>query len=137
MHSSRDAASANRNPMSSGPGSVDLGGAEREQLHALQSIREFLKRRTSYDVMPLSYRLILLDSALTIKASLGVMTQMGIVSAPMWDSKTSTFAGLITANDYINVVQYFWQNPDKIAEIDKMRLKSLPSELSYVFNANI
>jgi 5'-AMP-activated protein kinase regulatory gamma subunit len=52
--------------------------------------------------------------------------QMGIVSAPMWDSKTSTFAGLITANDYINVIQYYWQNPDKVAEIDKMRLRSLP-----------
>jgi 5'-AMP-activated protein kinase regulatory gamma subunit len=51
---------------------------------------------------------------------------IGIVSAPMWDSKTSTFAGLITANDYINVIQYYWQNPDKVAEIDKMRLRSLP-----------
>ena len=83
--------------------------------------------------MPLSYRLILLDSALTIKASLGVMMQMGIVSAPMWDSKTSTFAGLITAGDYINVIQYYWQNPDKVAELDKMRLRSLQSMIRSLF----
>jgi hypothetical protein len=50
----------------------------------------------------------------------------GIVSSPLWDSKTSTFAGLITAHDYINVIQYYWQNQDKLAEIDKFRLRNLP-----------
>jgi len=100
--------------------------ADKEQMEALIAIRKFLKVRTSYDVMPLSYRLILLDSGLRIKASLGVMQQMGIVSAPMWDSETSTFAGLLTVNDYINVIQYYWQNPDKVTEIERMRLKSLP-----------
>lgn len=38
----------------------------------------------------------------------------GIVSASLWDSKTSTFAGLLTTSDYINVIQYFAQNPEAI-----------------------
>jgi hypothetical protein len=50
---------------------------------------------------------------------------LGIVSAPLWDSKTSTFAGLLTTSDYINVVQYYWQNPDAIKRIDSFRLDSL------------
>lgn len=50
----------------------------------------------------------------------------GIVSAPLWDSKTSTFAGLLTTSDYINVIQYYWQNPDALAQIDQFRLSSLP-----------
>jgi 5'-AMP-activated protein kinase regulatory gamma subunit len=57
----------------------------------------------------------------------------------MWDSKTSTFAGLITANDYINVIQYYWQNPDKVTEIDNMRLRSLQGmfgSLSYKFDSS-
>lgn len=49
----------------------------------------------------------------------------GIVSAPLWDSKTSTFAGLLTTSDYINVIQYYWQNPDALAAIDQLRLNSL------------
>lgn len=49
----------------------------------------------------------------------------GIVSAPLWDSKTSTFAGLLTTSDYINVVQYYWQNPDALQQVDKFRLDSL------------
>ena len=49
-----------------------------------------------------------------------------IVSAPLWDSKTSTFAGLITASDYINVVQYYWQNPGALSQIEHFRLDALP-----------
>lgn len=48
-----------------------------------------------------------------------------IVSAPLWDSKTSAFAGLLTVSDYINVVQYYWQNPDALQQVDKFRLSSL------------
>ena len=47
------------------------------------------------------------------------------MSAPLWDSKTSTFAGLLTTSDYLNVVQYYWQNPDALAQIDQFKLNSL------------
>ena len=47
------------------------------------------------------------------------------MSAPLWDSKTSTFAGLLTTSDYINVIQYYWQNPDALAAVDQFRLNSL------------
>ncbi|CCU75081.1 nuclear protein SNF4 [Blumeria hordei DH14] len=93
---------------------------------ALQNaIREFLKIRTSYDVLPLSFRLIILDTDLLVKKSLTILLQNGIVSAPLWDSHTSTFAGLLTTSDYINVVQYYWQYPDALNQIDQFRLSSL------------
>ena len=53
------------------------------------------------------------------------MNGIGIVSAPLWDSRTSTFAGLLTTSDYMNVVQYYWQNPDAIKHIDSFRLDNL------------
>ncbi|EDO00762.1 hypothetical protein SS1G_03235 [Sclerotinia sclerotiorum 1980 UF-70] len=46
----------------------------------------------------------------------------GIVSAPLWDSHTSTFAGLLTTSDYINVIQYYWQNPEALNQIDQFKL---------------
>ena len=49
----------------------------------------------------------------------------GIVSAPLWDSKISTFAGLLTTSDFINVVQYYNQTPAAIGQIDQFRLDSL------------
>ncbi|KAJ5629764.1 5'-AMP-activated protein kinase subunit gamma [Penicillium herquei] len=49
----------------------------------------------------------------------------GIVSAPLWDSKASKFAGLLTTSDYINVIQYYFQNPAALDQIDQFRLDSL------------
>ena len=47
------------------------------------------------------------------------------MSAPLWNSKTSAFAGLLTSTDFINVIQYYWQFPDKLSQIDGFRLDSL------------
>lgn len=55
----------------------------------------------------------------------------GIVSAPLWDSKTSTFAGLLTTSDYINVIQYYFQNPAALDQIDQFRLDSLRGMLAW------
>ncbi|KAK0728280.1 hypothetical protein B0T26DRAFT_767627 [Lasiosphaeria miniovina] len=98
---------------------------DKEQMQGLRGIREFLKVRTSYDVLPLSFRLVVLDNDLLIKKSLNILLQNGIVSAPLWDSRNSAFAGLLTSTDYINVIQYYCQFPEEIDQVDKFRLSSL------------
>jgi 5'-AMP-activated protein kinase regulatory gamma subunit len=50
---------------------------DREQIEGLRTIRAFLKARTSYDVLPISYRLIVLDTALLVKKSLNILNQNG------------------------------------------------------------
>ncbi|OIW29606.1 CBS-domain-containing protein [Coniochaeta ligniaria NRRL 30616] len=102
-----------------------LSPLDRDQMLGLRGIREFLKVRNSYDVLPLSCRLIVFDNELLIKKSLNILIQNGIVSAPVWDSRTSTFAGLLTSTDYINVIQYYFQFPDEIDQVDQFRLSSL------------
>lgn len=54
------------------------------------------------------------------------------MSAPLWDSKTSTFAGLLTVSDYLNIIQYYWQNPAALDQIDQFRLNSLRGQSSCV-----
>lgn len=98
---------------------------DKEQMQGLRAIREFLKVRTSYDVLPLSFRLIILDNDLLIRTSVNILMQNNIVSAPLWDSKSSTFAGLLTSTDYINVIQYYLQNPERFEDVDRLRLSSL------------
>ncbi|KAI0167343.1 hypothetical protein BJ166DRAFT_464295, partial [Pestalotiopsis sp. NC0098] len=90
-----------------------------------KGLREFLQRRTSYDVLPMSFRLIVLDNDLLIRKSLNILIQNGIVSAPLWDSHTSRFAGLLTATDFMNVIQYYCQFPNEIDNVEKFRLSSL------------
>ncbi|KAM0421552.1 hypothetical protein ACHAPT_010726 [Fusarium lateritium] len=98
---------------------------DRDQLQGLNAIRDFLKVRTSYDVLPLSFRLIVLDTDLLIKKSINILNQNSIVSAPLWDSKISRFAGILTSTDFINLIQYYCQFPDEISKLDQFRLSSL------------
>ncbi|KAG5949173.1 hypothetical protein E4U53_006013 [Claviceps sorghi] len=98
---------------------------DKEQLQGLKAIRDFLKVRTSYDVLPLSFRLIVLDTDLLIKKTLNILIQNSIVSAPLWDSHRGRFAGILTSTDYINVIQYYYQFPDEIGKLDQFRLSSL------------
>lgn len=62
---------------------------------------------------------------LLVRSALLTILAADIVSAPLWDSKTSTFAGLLTSTDYINVIQYYCQFPDEIDQLDQFRLTSL------------
>lgn len=43
-----------------------------------KKIRDFLRARTAYDVLPLSFRLIELDVGLTVKESLNILVQCGM-----------------------------------------------------------
>lgn len=60
---------------------------------ALEALRAFLKERSSYDVFPVSFRLIVLDTQLKVKKALDVMLLYGVVSAPLWNTDTAKFAG--------------------------------------------
>jgi hypothetical protein len=86
---------------------------------------------SSFSIPTFSSRRALPSSSRTVRhlrtpcSSFAKNRPLGIVSAPLWDSHTSTFAGLLTTSDYINVVQYYWQNPDALSQIDQFRLSSL------------
>ncbi|OQD86524.1 hypothetical protein PENANT_c007G00930 [Penicillium antarcticum] len=120
-------------PTSYQPPMASERAIDREERQGLRAIRNFLKARNSYDVLPLSFRLIIFDTSLSVKESLNILIQngtripgdTGIVSAPLWDSKASKFAGLLTTSDYINVIQYYFQNPAALDQIDQFRLNSL------------
>jgi len=46
-----------------------------------RAIRDFLKVRNSYDVLPLSFRLIVFDTSLSVKESLNILIQNGMFSS--------------------------------------------------------
>lgn len=98
---------------------------EHDQKIGIKAIRLFLQSKTSYDVLPVSYRLIVLDTSLLVKKSLTILLQNSIVSAPLWNNKSSKFAGLLTSSDFINVIQYYFQFPEKFELVDQLTLDGL------------
>ncbi|KAG6911917.1 hypothetical protein DXG01_000164 [Tephrocybe rancida] len=89
---------------------------------ALYGIRGFLKGRTSYDAFPVSFRLIVLDTKLNVKKALQC-----VVSAPLWNSEKSKFAGMLTVLDIIHLIQYYYHTSYDYAatDVETFRLESL------------
>ncbi|KAK0560940.1 AMP-activated serine/threonine-protein kinase regulatory subunit [Tilletia horrida] len=144
-------------------------------LSSLEAIRDFLRERSSYDVLPVSFRVVVLDTKLVVKPALDVLWQAGIISAPLWhstavdpptsgstdgnddsqspqDATSSTspppstaapnaesdlpsskikpgFAGMLTVNDIIHLIQYYYKfhaSYDIAAkDVEHFRLESL------------
>ncbi|KAE8220643.1 hypothetical protein CF319_g5863 [Tilletia indica] len=149
-------------------------------LASLEAIRDFLRERSSYDVLPVSFRVVVLDTKLVVKPALDVLWQAGIISAPLWHSTVPPslesdaekeekanqadaavpvlpkhqsfeasqegaqppskadlpssqikpgFAGMLTVNDIIHLIQYYYkfQASYDIAakDVEHFRLESL------------
>ncbi|KAF8350015.1 hypothetical protein F5887DRAFT_943331 [Amanita rubescens] len=95
---------------------------------ALHAIRAFLKIHTAYDAFPVSFRLIVLDTKLNVKKALQCLLLNGVVSAPLWNSDKSKFAGMLTVLDIIHLIQYYYRTATYAyaeTEVEKFRLESL------------
>ena len=52
----------------------------------------------------------------------------GVVSAPLWNSAESRFAGMLTVLDIIHLIQYYYRNASydtAAADVETFRLESL------------
>ncbi|KIM85256.1 hypothetical protein PILCRDRAFT_817257 [Piloderma croceum F 1598] len=95
---------------------------------ALHAIRNLLKGHTCYDAFPISFRLITLDTKLNVMKALQCLLFNGVVSAPLWNSDESKFAGMLTVLDIIHLIQYYYHNASydsAVADVEHFRLESL------------
>jgi len=114
--------------------------------NALNVLRNYLKGRTCYDVFPVSFRLIVLDTKLEVKKALQCFllngqshqsllpihftdrSHPGVVSAPLWNSEKSCFAGMLTVSDIIHLIQYYYHTSNfasAVTDVETLRLESL------------
>ncbi|KAF5356080.1 hypothetical protein D9756_003810 [Leucocoprinus leucothites] len=111
----------------------------------ISAIRNFLRCHTCYDAFPVSFRLIVLDTKLTVKKALQCLLLngapdfssdsfldshplAGVVSAPLWNSDNSRFSGMLTVLDIIHLIQYYYRTADfeqAAIDVETFRLESL------------
>ncbi|KAG8809043.1 AMP-activated serine/threonine-protein kinase regulatory subunit, partial [Serendipita sp. 399] len=110
-------------------GSVAGHHYDHQHQESLTKIRNFLKSRTTYDVFPLSYRLVVLDNKLPVKQALNIMHQSGVVSCPVYDQKKWAFAGMLTLLDIIHLIQWYYLKAESFetaaADVDTFRIESI------------
>ncbi|KAI8891301.1 activating gamma subunit of the AMP-activated Snf1p kinase complex [Backusella circina FSU 941] len=91
-------------------------------------MEDFLKQHTCYDVLPVSFRLVVFDTHLSVKKALSMLVKNGIVSAPLWSSDTQQYAGMLTVSDFIHLIQYYYNYPSKTHEIQTIEIAQLKSK---------
>ncbi|KAJ7070975.1 hypothetical protein C8F01DRAFT_1108553 [Mycena amicta] len=100
---------------------------------ALFAIRTMLRGRTGYDAFPVSFRLIVLDTKLSVTRALHCLLANNVVSAPLWNSERSAFAGMLTVLDIIHLIQYYYKLAGRTdvnyanvkTDVEQLRLESL------------
>jgi hypothetical protein len=63
---------------------------------------------------------------------------LGVVSAPLWNSTDSRFAGMLTVLDIIHLIQHYYRTASydtAAADVETFRLESLRGENSFQFNS--
>jgi len=69
-----------------------------------QKVAEFLSSHTTYELVPDSGKVIVLDTQLRIQTAFHALHEQGIPAAPLWDSVRRQICGMISASDFIDAI---------------------------------
>lgn len=75
--------------------------------HDRDTISQFLLTHKCYDIMPVSGKIVVLDTALPVKAAFVALIDNDVKSAPLWDSEAGDYVGMITVSDFRNILRHF------------------------------
>ncbi|KAJ3195087.1 5'-AMP-activated protein kinase subunit gamma-2 [Irineochytrium annulatum] len=81
-----------------------------------------------YDLLPRSSKLVILDKTLLVKKALAALAQHGVQSAPLWETSTQTFAGMLTVTDFINLLIFYnnaFEYAVAVEEFNKLSIQGL------------
>ncbi|EOR01025.1 Nuclear protein SNF4 [Wallemia ichthyophaga EXF-994] len=75
---------------------------------SIEAIRTFLQSKDCLSILPVSSKMIVFDTRLQVIKALNALVQNGVVSAPLWSSVESKFAGMLTISDLVHLMQYYY-----------------------------
>eukprot|EP00043_Microstomoeca_roanoka_P009923 m.94627 g.94627 ORF g.94627 m.94627 type:complete len:163 (-) comp14732_c0_seq3:860-1348(-) len=75
--------------------------------------------------MPVSVKMVVLDTQLHVKKAFFALVQNDIRSAPLWDSRKQQFVGMLTVTDFINILlKYYVSAGSKMEELEEHRIQT-------------
>ncbi|XP_068051666.1 5'-AMP-activated protein kinase subunit gamma-3 [Anomalospiza imberbis] len=85
----------------------------------------FLRSHCCYDAIPTSCKLVVFDISLEIKKAFLALVANGVRAAPLWDSKTQSFVGMLTITDFINILHRYYRSPlVQIYEVEEHKIET-------------
>nr|CAB3265156.1 5'-AMP-activated protein kinase subunit gamma-1-like [Phallusia mammillata] len=71
----------------------------------------FMKEHKCYDLIPTSSKLVVFDIKLPVKKAFYALVANGLRSAPLWNSESQEFIGMLTITDFINILHTYYKSP--------------------------
>ncbi|KAL4424148.1 hypothetical protein ABPG75_001449 [Micractinium tetrahymenae] len=106
-----------------------------EPAHTKRKVADFLNHHTAYELIPESGKVVLLDVDLPMRQAFHALHEQGIASAPLWDGEQGRVIGMLSASDFIHMLQRLRSvvssgvNPMSEQEMDLHTIRSLREEL--------
>ncbi|XP_010249337.1 PREDICTED: sucrose nonfermenting 4-like protein isoform X2 [Nelumbo nucifera] len=69
-----------------------------------------LSRYTTYELLPMSGKVVALDLILPVKQAFHIMYEQGLSVVPIWDDCNRQFCGMLTASDFILILTELHNN---------------------------
>ena len=73
-----------------------------------ESLSDFLKGVSIFDIMPDNAKVVTLDSRLTVKEAFFAMMDQCIAAAALWDSDSREYVGVLSGADFIDMLRHFY-----------------------------
>ncbi|GIY06539.1 5'-AMP-activated protein kinase subunit gamma-2 [Caerostris darwini] len=86
---------------------------------------KFFKCYRCYDLIPVSAKLVVFDTQLLVKKAFFALVDNGVRAAPLWDSATQSFVGMLTITDFINILRTYYKSPFvQMEELEEHKLET-------------
>ncbi|KAG8182890.1 hypothetical protein JTE90_004255 [Oedothorax gibbosus] len=86
---------------------------------------KFFKCYRCYDLIPVSAKLVIFDTQLLVKKAFFALVHNGVRAAPLWDSNSRSFVGMLTITDFINILRTYYKSPFvQMEELEEHKLET-------------
>ncbi|XP_065527679.1 5'-AMP-activated protein kinase subunit gamma-3 isoform X5 [Lathamus discolor] len=105
---------------------LGLGPESEFQSPDAEVYMHFMRSHCCYDAIPTSCKLVVFDISLEqIKKAFVALVANGVRAAPLWDSKTQSFVGMLTITDFINILHRYYRAPlVQIYEVEEHKIET-------------
>nr|XP_013223332.1 5'-AMP-activated protein kinase subunit gamma-3 isoform X3 [Columba livia] len=104
---------------------LGLGPESEFQSPDAEIYMHFMRSHCCYDTIPTSCKLVVFDISLEIKKAFVALVANGVRAAPLWDSKTQSFVGMLTITDFINILHRYYRSPlVQIYEVEEHKIET-------------
>mmetsp|Transcript_55760 Transcript_55760/g.111791 ORF Transcript_55760/g.111791 Transcript_55760/m.111791 type:complete len:196 (-) Transcript_55760:88-675(-) len=92
------------------------------------AISDFLRHKTMYDVMRSSGKVVVFDTNIPIQLAFYALLEHDLPSAPLWDSASRQFVGLMSMTDFIDVLRHYHRRGIPMEELSARTISEVMSD---------